>query len=135
MKLLLDTHVIIWVLTDDPRLTKSIRKMINDKDNIIFYSTASLWEIAVKNYKYPAKCPYNESTIEELCDRSGFHCLNISTEHIKALRDLKIKADRTLSNYDPFDRMLISQARNEGAYLLSHDRNFDNYDETCITMI
>ena len=53
MEILLDTHVIIWVLTDDRRLTSKAREMILAPDNMIYFSTASLWEIAVKNQEAP----------------------------------------------------------------------------------
>ena len=49
MKILLDTHIIIWALTDDPRLSMKAREMISSSDNLIFFSAASLWEIAIKN--------------------------------------------------------------------------------------
>ena len=134
MELLLDTHIIIWALTDDEHLSQKEKNMISDQDNIIYFSTVSLWEIAVKNYKAPEKCPYNESVIEQLCRTSGYHCIDIKTTHIKALRGLRIKEGRTLSNQDPFDRMLIAQAKTQGIYILSHDSNFQNYDEPCIIM-
>ena len=131
-EILLDTHVIIWALTDDRRLTASIREIISDPENMIYYSTASLWEIAVKNYKAPEKCPYNEKDIDDLCQKSGYHCLNILANHIKNLRHLKVKSGNVLANYDPFDRMLIAQAKSQEFYILSHDSNFENYDEPCI---
>ena len=135
MKILLDTHVIIWMLTDDPRLSKSARVMIENPDNIIYYSTASIWEIAIKNFKSPEKCPYNEEQIADLCVRSGYEPLDIKAEHISYIRTLKINKEKELKNYDPFDRMLIAQAKAEGMILISHDFNFCNYSEKCIRMI
>ncbi len=132
MKLLLDTHVLIWALTDDKKLPKRIADMIDDRDNIVYFSATSLWELAIKNFKAPEKCPYNEAIVEEISIRSGFHCMNITSDHIKNIRTLKTNPDCELSNYDPFDRMLISQAKTEGAFLLSHDINFQYYDEPCI---
>lgn len=132
MKLLLDTHVLIWALTDDKSLPKRIADMIDDRNNIIYFSAASLWELAIKNFKSPEKCPYNEAVVEEISIRSGFHCLNVTGQHIKNIRTLRTKPGCELSNYDPFDRMLISQAKTEGALLLSHDKNFQYYAETCI---
>ena len=57
MKLLLDTHIMIWALTDDPRLSQSARNLLSSPENIILFSMASLWEIAIKNQKAPEKCP------------------------------------------------------------------------------
>ena len=81
------------------------------------------------------ECPYNETEIEDLCLRSGFHCLDIRVVHIHDMRNLRIKSGRVPTNYDPFDRMLISQAKTQGFCFISHDLNFENYDEPCILKI
>ena len=65
MKLLLDTHMILWALTNDPQLSCKAREMISDPENVICCSTVSLWEIAIKNQKSPEKCPYHEKKILE----------------------------------------------------------------------
>ena len=135
MKLLMDTHIVIWALTDDRRLSENARTMIADEKNIVFYSAASLWEIVIKNMKAPEKCPYDEKSVEELCRESGFQLLDIKVPHIHGIRELKVKEGRVLQNQDPFDRILIAQAREEKMKLLSHDANFDNYDEKCICMV
>ncbi len=135
MNLLLDTHVIIWALTDDSRLSDEAREMIDDKSNMVFFSAASIWEIAVKSFKAPERCPYDEKTIQALCEESGFQLLDITTAHIHSIRYLKVKRGRMLQNQDPFDRMLIAQAKTEKLKLLSHDENFGNYDEKCIYRI
>ena len=71
MKLLPDTHMIIWALTNDPRLPYEARELINSPDSIVFFSTVSLWEIAIKNQKNPEKCPYHEKDIMRYCLESG----------------------------------------------------------------
>ncbi len=135
MKLLLDTHIIIWALTDDPRLSQSARELLSSPENIILFSMASLWEIAIKNQKAPEKCPYHENEILHYCTQAGYLPLEIKSAHVLGLRELKTKPDRYLSNYDPFDRMLISQAKAENCTVLSHDTSFQNYDEPCIMTI
>ena len=135
MKLLLDTHIIIWALTDDPRLSRKARELLSSPDNVIFYSVASLWEIAIKNKKAPEKCPYHEKEIMEYCDRAGFLSLDIKAIHILSLRDLRIKPDQYLSNHDPFDRIILCQAKAEGCMMLSHDHAFLCYDEPCVVMV
>lgn len=135
MKILLDTHAIIWALTDDPTLSKKAKAEISDSKNTIYYSLASIWEIAIKNAKAPERCPYNEKEISELCDKSGFLLLDITAVHIYGLRNLTIKPGKELYNHDPFDRILLSQAKSEGMKLFSHDTNFDNYDERCVVKI
>ena len=135
MKLLLDTHIMIWALTDDPRLSQSARNLLSSPENIILFSMASLWEIAIKNQKAPEKCPYHENEILQYCIQAGYLPLEIKSAHVLGLRELKTKPDRYLSNYDPFDRMIISQAKSENCTVLSHDTSFQNYDESCIMMV
>ena len=132
MKYLLDTHVLIWALTNDARLPAKIRDIILSPDNLISVSTASLWEIAIKNQKNPEKCPYHERTINNYCREAGFSVMNITPEHIMSIRTLQTAPDKYLSNLDPFDRLLTAQAKAEGFIILTHDSNFRNYDETCI---
>ncbi len=134
MKLLLDTHVIIWALTNDSRLPDRIRSMILDPDHMIYFSTVSLLEIAIKNQKSPEKCPYHEQNILDLCLEAGYIPMTILPSHIMEIRDLQIRPGRELSNLDPFDRLLIAQAKAENCFFLSHDRNFDNYQEKCIIL-
>lgn len=135
MNILLDTHVIIWALTDDERLPVQVKEVISDNNNLVYYSIASLWEIAIKHYKMPDKCPYDEKTIAQYCKCAGYFELAIKQEHIEAIKALKVKKNVQLCNYDPFDRILLSQAKSEGMRIISHDTNFDNYDEKCIVRI
>ena len=135
MKLLLDTHIIIWALTDDNRLSDAAREMILSTDHIVLVSAASFWEISIKNQKAPEKCPYDEKIIFDYCKEAGFEMLPVLPEHVFALRSLKIKEGQYLANYDPFDRIILSQAKAEDAWFLSHDNIFSRYDEKCIKLI
>ena len=135
MKILLDTHVIIWALTNDPQLSGQARSLICDPENMVIVSTVSLWEIAMKNQKSPRLCPYREDEVLDYCVKAGYQVMAIRPGHVLELRSLRIKPDRILMNHDPFDRLLIAQAKSEGCRLLSHDRNFETYDEDCIFRI
>ena len=135
MNILLDTHVIIWALTNDPRLTDEARALITDPENIVMISTVSLWEIAVKNQKAPRLCPYHEKEILEYCVKAGYLVADIKAKHVLEIRGLRTRPGAVLTNYDPFDRMLIAQAKSEKYMLLSHDRNFEYYGEDCIRAI
>lgn len=132
MKILLDTHMIIWALTNDAQLSCKAREMILDPENVVCCSTVSLWEIAIKNQNNPEKCPYHEKRILEYCMAAGYELIQIIPSHVLAIRSLRIRDGRTLINTDPFDRLLIAQAKAEECVLLSHDRNFENYQEKCI---
>ena len=135
MKILLDTHAVIWSLTNDPQLSTEAKEMILKPENLIIVSAASLWEIAIKSQKSHALCPYHEKDIKQFCELSGYELLPVRPSHILQLRSLRIKPGCTLSNMDPFDRILLSQAKEEGALFLTHDRAFSFYDESVIRMI
>jgi PIN domain nuclease of toxin-antitoxin system len=135
MNILLDTHVIIWALTNDPQLTNEAKALITDPENTVIISTVSLWEIAVKNQKAPHLCPYHEKEILDYCLKAGYLVMDIKAKHALEIRSLKTKPGTVLTNYDPFDRMLIAQAKSEKFLLLSHDRNYEYYGEDCIQAI
>ena len=135
MNILLDTHVIIWALTNDHQLTDEAKALIMDPENTVMISTVSLWEIAVKNQKAPRLCPYHEKEILDYCVQAGYFVMDIKAKHVLEIRGLRIKPGTVLTNYDLFDRMLIAQAKSEKYILLSHDRNVEYYGEDCIRAI
>ena len=135
MNILLDTHAIIWALTNDPQLSDEAKAMIMDPENAVIISTVSLWEIALKNQKAPHLCPYHEKEILDYCVQAGYLVMDIKAKHILEIRNLRTKPGAVLTNHDPFDRMLIAQAKSEKYVLLSHDRNFEYYGEDCIKAI
>ncbi len=135
MTILLDTHVIIWAITNDPQLSAQARTMLTDPENRVVVSAVSLCEIAIKNQKAPHLCPYHEKEILDYCLKSGFLVTDMKAKHVLALRSLEVKQERAIINHDPFDRLLLAQAKAEDWTLLSHDRSFDNYDEKCICKI
>ena len=134
MKLLLDTHILLWALFDSRQLPGKARTLIEDPGNSIFTSAASLWEIAIKFQKRPDTFPYSEDLIHDLCDDAGFGHFTVKPEHILALHALQRMADSP-AHKDPFDRILLAQAKEEGAVLLTHDRRFTEYDESCILVV
>ncbi|MFC7276878.1 type II toxin-antitoxin system VapC family toxin [Paractinoplanes rhizophilus] len=118
MSLLLDTHVVLWWLTDDPTLAAEIKERL-DHEPDIYISPATIWEVAIKQsigkLAKPADLP------ERLRD-SGFQHLNITAEH-------GIVAGRLpLIHRDPFDRMLIAQAQVEHLTLVTRDAEIPKYD-------
>jgi PIN domain nuclease of toxin-antitoxin system len=122
VKLLLDTHTVVWWWTDDPRLPANARGMIAAPANTIYVSAVSAWEIGTKNRL--GKWPGVERIVEEfssLLRRSRFVPLPLSVEHARLAGTM----DGT--HRDPFDRMLIAQSREEKAALISCDAVFQNY--------
>jgi PIN domain nuclease of toxin-antitoxin system len=122
MQALLDTHTLLWWLSDDPALTKSARKLIADTGNLILVSAASAWEIATKVRlgKLPAGMDLVSDFAGQL-KREGFEMLAISWDH--AIRAGSLPGPHR----DPFDRMLIAQAQAENIPMLSNEALFDVY--------
>lgn len=116
MKLLLDTHALLWWWKDDPRLSMRAASAITDENNTVFVSAASAWEIATKHRI--GKLPGAESAVRQFNDlliADGFGHLAVSYHHALMAGGFAIK------HRDPFDRMLAAQSIIEGATLVSND--------------
>ena len=127
--ILLDTHIAIWALNDDNELSEKARYFILDPDNTIYYSVVSIWEVALKHSKKTDKIPFNEHDFSACCKDAGFNLLNISEKHVLAVNTLpepKKKQD------DPFDRLLIAQAKTENFSFMTHDELIPSYEEKFI---
>jgi PIN domain nuclease of toxin-antitoxin system len=119
MRLLLDTHVLLWWLADDRKLAKDARVIIANPDNDVLVSSASLWEIAIKVALGRLEIELDD--LEEAISRNGFRSLPIGFRHA-------LIAGRLPNLHrDPFDRMLIAQASVEELRVVSHDRVFERY--------
>ena len=122
MKLLLDTHTLLWWAAGVETLSAKARDPILDESNVIFVSAASAWEIATKHRlgKLPQAAPI-VADIEAAIAEEGFLPLPISLHHGQAAGTLPP------IHRDPFDRMLAAQALGESMALVSNDRIFDAY--------
>ncbi len=122
MKLLLDTHALLWWVLDSKDLSRKARRALTDVNNDVFVSAATAWEVATKFRlgKLPKADPFIHSFSDTL-QRLGFLELPISVEHAERAGLLRI------DHKDPFDRMLITQAQAEGLVLVSNEDLFDSY--------
>jgi PIN domain nuclease of toxin-antitoxin system len=118
MRLLLDTHALLWWLADEG-LTDQARDAIADPANLIMVSAASAWEISIKKALGKLATP---DDLEQQVDEGGFSALPVSVAHAIAAGRLPRHHD------DPFDRMLIAQALAEGLTIVTHDKRFADYD-------
>ena len=131
MKILLDTHIALWAISDNERLPSNFIKIIDNPENEIFYSLVSVWEVAIKHYVKPELMPITEEQFIDNCYNSGFKQLAIRSNHILNIKCLKRNIDAPKHN-DPFDRLLISQAKTDGFLFLTHDSLLSYYNEPCI---
>ena len=115
MKLLLDTHILLWAAGNPERLSTEARALLNDPKNELFFSAASLWEIAIKNNLGRADFQVNARLLRRGLLDNGYQELAISSVHAVSIDSLP------MIHKDPFDRMLIAQAMVEGITLLTAD--------------
>ena len=118
MKLLLDTHVLLWWLDDSPSLSEDARRALADGGNPAFISAAAIWEISIKCAIGKLKVPRN---FRRVLDAQPFEALDITPEHAHAVGDLP------LHHRDPFDRMLIAQCKVEELTLVTRDDSLGAY--------
>ena len=131
MNLLLDTHILIWALNEDPRLPDQAREMILDENNAVYYSSASVWEIAIKHAKYPEEVEFTGKELSQFCQEAGFLSVEMRDRHVFALETIT-RAEGAPPHHDPFDRMLIAQAKAENMAFITHDAMLPYYEEKCI---
>jgi PIN domain nuclease of toxin-antitoxin system len=123
MKYLLDTHIFLWWITDNSKLQKSTRDLISDKSHELFLSSASLWEIMIKSKLSKIDLPDDPKTyLKKQVEINSINILNITMEHSLETYDLPE------IHKDPFDRMLIAQARVEKLTIVISDIFIKQYE-------
>ena len=127
-RLLLDTHLLLWWLSDDPRLPQPLVEWVQAPDAEVFVSQASLWEMAIK--VSIGRLQVDLSELERLIPQQGFRWLPIRNGHLLAVGSLEADGEHR----DPFDRLLVCQSRTEPMLLLTADRQLQRYGNT-VTVI
>ena len=120
MKLLLDTHILLWLMQDAPQLSPAARRLIVDAESV-YVSSVSLWEVAIKRSLGKLRLDLDE--LDRHLAASAIQALGVSWAHARQLRQLPAH------HGDPFDRMLIAQAMAEPLHLLTHDIALAPYSE------
>ncbi len=120
MNYLLDTHTLLWFLYDNPSLPQTARNLICNSENV-YVSIVSLWEIAIKKSIGKLDIECSSSEIAEVCQEKAISILSIKPIHLDEIPGLP-----QIHN-DPFDRLIISQAKSEGMSLISKDGKFGSY--------
>ncbi len=123
MRLLLDTHVLLWWLEDPALLTAPARAAIASDKSLVFASAASAWEVAIKQARGKLSCP---DDLEAMLLANRFQALPVTVRH-------GLIAGRLPSHHaDPFDRMLVAQAQAEGLTLVTRDPVLQQYGVTTL---
>ena len=122
MNLLLDTHIFLWFVNDDPRLSDRYKDLIENESNFNYLSVASLWEMSIKyNLGKLKLVPSYEDFVEREIRESSIILLNIELEH------LRINASLPFHHRDPFDRIIIAQSIAENIPIITVDSIFNQY--------
>jgi PIN domain nuclease of toxin-antitoxin system len=122
MKILIDTHIFLWLFGSSNRISLNVLNLLLNSNNTIYLSAASVWEIAIKYAKGKLQLPAApEIFVPDRMKRANFKRLEINYEHTLAIAKLPPV------HKDPFDRLLIAQANVENLHLLSADDVFGNY--------
>ena len=121
---LLDTHTLLWWLTDPAKLSSGAREAIASPGNAVYLSSAAAWEMAIKKALGRLDMPGN---LEEVLEQDHIEVLPITLSHALAVADLP------LHHQDPFDRMQIAQARLEDLVLITRDATIAEYDVQVLT--
>ena len=128
MRVLLDTHILLWMIGESRSLSASALHVLVDETNELFFSSISIAEIAIKHQKNAALMPLSPDDVRIGASECGVQELEFDSQHAVALGTLP------QLHRDPFDRMLIAQAKAEGMKLLSHDGQFSQYGDFVISV-
>ena len=129
MKLLLDTHVLYGCFrTDSPSLSNDARGLLAAYETEMYFSSVSVAEISIKHSAHPKEMVLTGLEANDVFSKLGCKSLNFTPMHAAMLDSLP------LLHRDPFDRMLIAQARAEGMKIMSHDRQFPQYGDFIIAV-
>ncbi len=128
MKLLLDTHVVLWAAGQPEKLSESARTLLTAPENILFFSAASIWEIVIKRGLGRDDFKVDPHRLRKMLVTHGYTELPVTAEHALKVETLP------MLHKDPFDRLLLAQARAEGMLLLTIDASVLQYQESTLAV-
>ena len=135
MKILLDTHILVWMHTDDTRLTSKVLEYVMSPQNTVYYSSVSIWESEIKHNTHPEDFPFSGRDLDLLSRKANLDCLLMKPEHAFELGSLIYSDKAPQKHKDPFDRLLICQAKVENMLFLTHDCLIPYYNEACVVFV
>lgn len=122
MRYLVDTHIALWAINNEELLSETVKEVLIDTKNQLYFSAASEWEIAIKLSLGKLQLNGNLAQLLAKIDELGFEKLPLRRAHFEELIQLPFY------HRDPFDRLLIAQAKTEKLTLVTGDANFGQYD-------
>ena len=134
MNILLDTHIAIWALTNDRRLSEKARNLILDPGNNLYYSTASVFEVDIKTKSRHNNLEFTTEDFVEMCHAAGYIPSPLKEECITAANHL-IWDESDDENRDPFDRILLAQAITEGMHFMTADEKITHFKQNSVIQV
>ena len=128
MKLLLDTHIVLWAAGQPEKLSESARTLLTTPENALFFSVASMWEIVIKRGLGRDDFKVNPRRLRKMLIANGYNELSVDAEHVFTVETLPLR------HKDPFDRLLLAQAKTEGMLLLTVDASVLQYQESVLAV-
>ena len=128
MRVLLDTHILLWMIGESRSLSASARRVLADETNELFFSPISIAEVAIKRQKNVELMPLSPDDVRFGAEECGVREMTFDSRHAVALMNLP------LHHRDPFDRMLLAQAKGSGMKIMSHDDRFPAYGDFVIAV-
>jgi PIN domain nuclease of toxin-antitoxin system len=128
MKLLLDTHILLWAAGQPEKLSESTRTLLISSENSLFFSAASIWEVIIKLGLGREDFKVDPYRLRKMLIVHGYTELPVTAEHALKVNSLP------LLHKDPFDRLLLAQARVEGMLLVTCDAAVSQYQESVLTV-
>ena len=129
MRLLLDTHIVLWALTRSSKLSREGWELLEDEHNPLVVSAVSIWEIAIKHARGQGRAnsvPMSGTSALSIIRSADFDVLEITLDHAATVDHLEPH------HRDPFDRLLVAQAHSESMHLLTHDKVLAAYGDFVI---
>ena len=134
MNILLDTHIAIWAISNHRNLPDKARELISDPNNNIYFSSVSTWEVLLKRDSPKNNLTLTPEEFVEYCEESGYYQLNMKSKHVLEAAALDI-SNVDKEHRDPFDRILLAQAKAENYSFLTHDSRLPLYNESCVIKV
>ena len=134
MKILIDTHIALWATMYSDRLSASGQRILLSPENEVFFSVISIWEVSLKHSIDPKNMEISSKEFRKLCLEAGFIEMPLEAKHVLGLETLIQKAGYS-QHKDPFDRILLAQAQEEGMSFMTHDQKIATFDMDSIILV
>ena len=134
MNILLDTHIVVWAITDDRRLKAKARDLLLDPANNLYYSALSVLEVDMKSKSRHNNLEFTTDDFTKLCREAGYLLSPLTDVHVAGANHL-VWAGSGKEHTDPFDRILLAQAIDENMHFMTGDPAIFGFKQSCVILV